>query len=95
MPVAVPGQRCHPVAELQAQCVQRVGHLAGALPDLRVIGAVDIALHPARNNLAVAVVPLRKIDQRCNQERLVLHESEHQNNSIKGPGPLQKNAFAW
>jgi hypothetical protein len=69
--------------------------LAGALPDLRVIGAVDIALHPARNNLRITVVALGKIDQRCNQERLVLHESEHQNNSIKGPGPLQKNAFAW
>ena len=81
MPVAVPGQRRHPVAELQAQGVQRVSHLAGTLRNLHVIGAVDIAFHTARDNLAVAVMPLRKIDQRCNQQRLVLHESEHLNYS--------------
>jgi hypothetical protein len=38
---------------------------------------VDIALHAAGDDLSVAVVPLGKLDQGRDQERLVLHQAKH------------------
>jgi uncharacterized protein YdiU (UPF0061 family) len=37
--------------------------------------AVDIALHPARDDFALAMVAFGKLDQRRNQQRLALHQT--------------------
>jgi len=77
MPVTVPGQRRDPVAKTQLQAVQRVGYLARSRSNVVIGVSVDIAFYPARDNFAVAMVPTRKLDQRGNQKRLVLHQADH------------------
>jgi hypothetical protein len=77
VPVAVPGQRGNAVAEEQLLPVQRIGHLPGTRCDSAPRGAVDIAFDAARDDLAVAVVALDELDQRRDQKRLVLHQTQH------------------
>ena len=71
--VAVPGQRGHAVAEAQAQAVQRVGHLLAAARHVAVVAAVQVALDPARDDLALGVVTGGVVDQGGDQQRVVLH----------------------
>ena len=73
MAVTVPGQCGNAVAERQTQCVQSVGDPARTLGSVFVGVAVDVTLHPARNNFCVAVVAFSKNDQIRNQQRLALH----------------------
>ncbi|MNT51041.1 hypothetical protein D3C72_1879890 [compost metagenome] len=75
--VAVPGQGGDAVAEQQLLAIQRIGHLPGARCDVAPGATVDIALDTARDDLAVAVVALDELDQRRDQKRLVLHQTQH------------------
>jgi hypothetical protein len=75
--IAVPGQRGDAVAEQQLLAVQRIGHLPGTRCDTAPRGAVNIAFDTARDDLAVAVVALDELDQRRDQKRLVLHQTQH------------------
>jgi hypothetical protein len=79
--VAVPGERRHPVGEQQVHAIERVGDLARALGDVTPGVAVDVALHSPGHYLGVAVVALGVVDQRRNQQRLVLHQAEHRDSS--------------
>jgi hypothetical protein len=63
VPVAVPGQCRHAVAERQIHAVQGIGHLARACRQVFVGVAMDIAFDPAGDDFSLAVVPIRKIDQ--------------------------------
>ena len=75
--VTVPGQGGDPVAKAQLQAVQRMGHLPRTRRQSLVGVAMDIALDPARHNLGVTMVPVSKINQRRDQQRVVLHQTEH------------------
>ena len=61
------------VSEVQA--IEGIGHLTGAPCNFAVVGAVDIALHPAGNHFAFAMVALREIDQSGDQQLLALHQT--------------------
>ena len=63
MAVAVPGQGGDAVAELQLECIQRIGNLARAHSHLFVGVAMDIAFHPARDDFPLAMVAFCKLDQ--------------------------------
>jgi hypothetical protein len=80
--VAIPGQGGHAVAEAQLQRIQRVGDLARATSNVLVGVAVQIALDAAGNHLALAVVAFGKLDERRNEQRMVLHQTQHGNNSL-------------
>ena len=67
MAVAVPGQGCHPVTELQLQAIKRIGHLARTRCHFLVGVAVDVAFNPARDDFTFAVVALGKLDERRDQ----------------------------
>ena len=73
MPIAVPGQRRHPVAKGEFQAVQRVGHLAGTFGRVTVGVAVNITLYPARNDFSIAMVAFGEIDQARDEQWLALH----------------------
>ena len=73
----VPGQRRHPVAELDAVLFQPLRHFLGALADLGVIGLDDRPLDRARNDLALAVIFGGMVDDAMEQQRPVLHQAEH------------------
>jgi hypothetical protein len=75
--VAVPGQRGHAVAHLDAQTRQRVGHAARTRGQFLVGGAVDVAFDPARHDLAFGVVPFGVNDEGRNQQRLLHHLAKH------------------
>jgi len=75
--VAVPGQRGHAVAELQAQPVERIGQAACALAQVLVGVAVDVALHAPRDDFGVAMVAFCELDQRRDQQGLALHQAQH------------------
>ena len=76
--IAVPGQRGDPVAELQLHRIQRVGDLAGAPCHVPIGIAVDIALHPPGHDFCIAMMPFGKLDQGRNQQRLALHQAQHE-----------------
>ena len=75
--VTVPGNAGHPGTLGQAQGIQRLRQLLGALAHCGPGGAVNIALHPARDHFGRAVVVGRKFDHGRNQQRLVLHQTLH------------------
>jgi hypothetical protein len=73
----VPCQRAHAVAGLDVERHQRVGHLLGAALNVGVVGAVHRAFHRAPHDLGVRVKGGRMVDERRDQQRAVLHQSEH------------------
>ena len=75
--VTVPSNAGHPGTLGQAQGIQRLRQLLGALAHCGPGGAVNIALHPARDHFGRAVVVGRKFDHGRNQQRLVLHQTLH------------------
>jgi len=57
--------------------VERIGDLARAGRDLSPGGPMNVALHPPRDDLGVAVMALGELDQRRDQQWLVLHQTQH------------------
>ncbi|MOA16635.1 hypothetical protein D3C78_1368570 [compost metagenome] len=76
--VAIPGQAGHALALRQTHGIDGIGQLLGAGRQVAVGVAVEIAFDAARNDLCIAVVAGCKIDQRRNQQRLALHQSQHE-----------------
>ena len=77
MPVAVPGQRRHPVAGIQAQCVKTMRDLPCASGDPGPIGSVDVAFDTAGHDFGVAMMGFRMHDQGGNVQGHLLHQSQH------------------
>ena len=77
MPPGIPGQRRHPVAELDAVFVQPLRHLQGAGAELLVIGFDDRAFDRAGDDFTIAVKRRGMIDDAVAQQRPVLHEPKH------------------
>jgi hypothetical protein len=77
VPVAVPGQGGHAIAEAQLQPIERACDLPRAPCRIGVGVAVDVTLDPARHDRRVVVMSLRELDQPRNQQRLLLHQSQH------------------
>ena len=77
MAIGVPGDGADPVAELDAQALQRLGELLGALGRVAVAVAMDRPLDRARDDLDVGIVGGGEIDHLRNQQRTVLHQAEH------------------
>ncbi len=77
MAVAVPGNGAHPVAELDAQPLQGLGKLVGALGGIPVAVAVDRPFDGARDDLDIGVIGGRIVDDLRDQQRTVLHQAEH------------------
>jgi len=67
----------HAIGEQQVHPVQRMRHLPGPRRHVAPGVAVGVALDPARDDLAVAVVALGEVDQRRDQQGLALHQAEH------------------
>ena len=77
--VAVPGQRRHPVARLDAEPDQRVRQPADALAGGRVAVAVDAPLHGLRHHLYVGIDFGGEVDHARDQQRPVHHHpAQHQ-----------------
>ena len=77
MAMGVPGERAHPVAELDAQLLQRFGELPGAPGGVLVAVAVDRPFDGPRHDLNVGIVGGGEVDDLRNQQRAVLHQAEH------------------
>ena len=77
VPPGVPGQRRHPVAELDAVLVQPLRHLERALADLPVVRRVDRAFDRARDDRPAAVLDRGMVDDAMAQQRPILHQTEH------------------
>ena len=77
VPGGVPGERGHAVAELDAVLLQALGHLERAGADLRVIGLDDRPLDRPGDDLALAVIGGRVVDDPVQQQRPILHQAEH------------------
>ena len=75
--VAIPGQGGHAVAVGQLVGIQCIGNLARTLGHLRPVGTVNVALHSARHDFTVRVVAFGVLDERRNEQRVVLHLSKH------------------
>ena len=82
MAIGVPGDGADPVAELDAQPLQRLGQLLGALARVPVAVAVDRPLDRARHDLDVGIVGGGEVDDLRNQQRTVLHQAEHGVSSV-------------
>ena len=65
--MVVPGQRPHHAAGAQAQCLQRVGQLPGALGHVGKAVTVQAAIGVARNDLLIAVLVLAMLKNGRNQ----------------------------
>ena len=74
---AVPGQGGDPVVHPDAQGSQRVRQLAGAAVRVAVGVAVNAAFHHPGNDFSVAVVAVRVLDQRRDQQRHIHHQALH------------------
>ena len=92
MAVGVPGNGADPVAELDAQALQRLGQLLGAPGGVLVAVAMDRALDRARDDLDIGVVARREIDHLGDQQRAVLHQAKHGVPSFVLCAPLQMQA---
>ncbi len=77
VPPGVPGQRRHPVAELDAVLVQPLRDLQGAGADLLIIGGVERAFDRAGDDLALAMKLGGMVDDPMQQQRPILHQPEH------------------
>ncbi len=75
VPVAVPGKRRDAVAARDAEGTERVGHLSCAAMEGAIRSVVNIAFDSARYDLGVAVMPLRMLDQRRDQQRHLHHQA--------------------
>ena len=80
--IGVPGDGADRIAELDAQPLQGLGELLGALGRVLVAVAVDRPLDRAGHDLDVGVVPSGKVDDLRNQQRTVLHQAEHGVSSV-------------
>ena len=86
MPVVVPRQRGDPLTLRNAQPAQCVGNPPGTRCDRAPGAAMDRTLDRAGHDLGAGMVALRIVEQRRNQQRALLHQSEHE--SPSPPGPL-------
>ena len=77
MPPGVPGERRHPVAELDAVLLQPLRDLERAGADLGIVGGVDRPFDRARDDLALAMVHGGVVDDAMAQQRPILHQAEH------------------
>ena len=77
MPPGIPGERRHPVAELDAVLLQPLRHLQRAGADFGVVGLVDRPLDRAGDDLALAVKRGGMVDDAMAQQRPILHQAEH------------------
>ena len=77
MPVIIPRQRGNPVAWTDAPAPQRIGQFAR--PARRVVISIPVnrTFGATGNNLGVAMEPVGMLQQRRQQQRLVLHQALH------------------
>jgi len=85
MPITVPGQRRDPLTGADAKRRQRVRQLAGTAPEVGIGTTMDRPLARARDDLRLRMQAGSVLDQRRDQQRLLLHQSlEHQSSSSDG-----------
>ena len=77
MPIAVPRQRRDAIAMSDPERVECARDPFRPRGDLRIVGAVKAAFRVARNDLTIAMPRRGVIDQTGNEQRTLLHESEH------------------
>src|SRR5262249_39913346 len=73
----VPGERGDPIAGLHAQTAERVGELLRAAVELAVGAALDRTVRPAPDDLGLAEVPARPVEEVQERERDLHHQSIH------------------
>ena len=92
VPPGVPGQRRHPVAELDAVLIQPLRDLQRAGADRGVAGLDDRPLDRPGDNLAPAMKRGGVVDNPMQQQRPILHQPEHDvpllDERFFGPAPL-------
>ena len=77
MAVRIPGERRHAVAERDAGLLQRLGDAARAGMDGAIVRPADRPFHGARDDFAVAVIERGMIENFMDQQRPVLHQTQH------------------
>ena len=82
MAVGVPGDGADPVAELDAQVLERLGHLLGALLRIAITVAMNRPFDCPGHDLDLGVGGGREVDDLRNQQRAVLHQSQHGVSSV-------------
>jgi hypothetical protein len=73
--VAVPGERRHPVARLDAEANQGIGQAADALARLGIAVAVQAAFHGLRHHLDIGIDFGGVVDHAGDQQRPVHHHA--------------------
>ncbi|MCY1366912.1 hypothetical protein D9M69_538230 [compost metagenome] len=73
VPVAIPGQRGDPVAGLHTQSGQGIGQLLGSAADIGIAAVMRRFFASARGDLALWVCLQRMLQDRGNQQGLILH----------------------
>ena len=68
-------ERTTPLAKAKLHAIERMRHLARAIRDIGPSVAVNIALHPPRNDFTITVMAIREFNQTRNQQRLRLHQT--------------------
>src|SRR5205814_8118530 len=77
MAPGVPGERRHPVTELDAVLLEPLRDLERACAHFRIGGRMHRALDRPREDAALGVVDGRVVDDPMAQQRPVLHQSAH------------------
>ena len=77
MPPGVPGQRRHPIAELDAVLVQPLRDPQRPLAQIGVVGGVKRAFDRTGDDLPLGIIGRGVVEDAITQQRPVLHQPEH------------------
>ena len=83
MPPGVPGQRRHPVAELDAVLAEPLRHPQRPLAQVGVIRGVERAFDRAGDDLPLGIIGRGVVEDAVAQQRPVLHQPEHDVASLR------------
>jgi hypothetical protein len=73
----VPGERRHAIPEADAELSQRAGQPPAAPLDLGISGSMERRAAKVRDDFSSAAMTRRVDDERGDQQRVALHQSEH------------------
>jgi hypothetical protein len=86
MPITIPGKAADTLASLDTERSQQIRDSPGAFLNVDIGASVDRPLDRARHDLAVRMCFGRVLDQRGNEQRMMLHQAQHSESPRKACG---------